>query len=143
MTIAITTHASSHNLTHHASSTANRRSTKANDEDNGGIPETSLHQRNDHQGTWRKVDEVVVPGKVISSPTDTNLEEAKASHLANDRRHRVLSRETASYVAKQATVHLTVCSVASFKLCFHNRSNLLRITTLSRETECWATHYWL
>ena len=94
----------------------NRRSIKANNEDNGGILETSLHKRNDHQGTRHKVEEVITHDKRLSSPIDTNKEEAQASHLAKDSRHRVLSRETALYVAKQATVHLTVLSVAGFKL---------------------------
>ena len=89
------------------------------------------------------MEEVTTQGKVISNPTDTNLEEAKASHLANDSRHRVNSRVTALYVAWQATVHLTVLSIANFRLCLHSHSNLLRIITLSQETECWATHHWL
>ena len=76
---------------------------KANDEDNGKLLETSRHQRNNHQGTRRKVEEVTAQGKVICSPTNTSLEEAKASHLAKVSRHRVLSTEIASYVAKQAT----------------------------------------
>ena len=59
MTIPITTHASSHNLTHHANAMANHCSTKANDEDHGGTPETSLHQCNNHQGSWHKVEEVI------------------------------------------------------------------------------------
>ena len=100
MTTPITAHASSHNLTHHASAMANRRSTKANDEDNGKIPETSLHRYNDHQGTWCKVEEVITHDKPLSSPIDNNKEEAQASHLANDSRHRVLSRETALFVAR-------------------------------------------
>ena len=56
MTTPITVHASNYNLTHHASAMANRRSTKANDEDNVRNPETSLHWRNDHQGTQQKVE---------------------------------------------------------------------------------------
>ena len=136
MTIPNTAHASSHNLTHHASPMANHRSTKANNEDNGGILETSLHWHNDHQGTRCKVEEVITQDKPLSSPTNTNKEEAKASHLANNSRYRALSREIASFVARQAPVPLTVHSVASFKICLHSRNNPLRITTLSRETEC-------
>ena len=96
---------------------ANCHSTKANDEDNGKTPETSLHWRNNHQGTQRKVEEVTSQDKALSSQTNTNQEEAKASHPANVSRHRVHSRETALYVAKQATVHLTVLSMADLRLC--------------------------
>ena len=86
----------------------------------------------------------MAPGKVISSPTDTSLEEAKANHLVNDSRHRVHSRETALYIAKQATVHLIVHSVSGFRLCLCSHSNPVRTTTtLCWETECWATHHWL
>ena len=117
MTIPITTYASSHHLTHNINATASHHNTKANDEDNGELPETSRHQCNNHQGTWRKVEEVMAQNKTLSSRTYTNQKEAKASHLANISRHRVHSRETALYVAKQATVHLTVLSVAGFRLC--------------------------
>ena len=143
MTIPITAHASSHNLTQHASATANRRSTKANDEHNSAPPETSLHPRNDHQRAWRKVEEITTQDKPLSSRTGTSLEEAKASHLANDNMHRVLSKGIVSFVARQATVPLIVLNVVAFRLCLHSHNNQLRITTLSRETECWAAHHWL
>ena len=117
MTIPITAHASSHNLTHHTSAMANCRSTNANDEDNGGIPETSLHWYNDHQGTRCKVEEVTTQDKALSSQTDTKQKEAKAIHMANFRRHRVLSRAIAFYVANQATVHLIALSAVGFRLC--------------------------
>ena len=105
--------------------------------------ETSIHQRNHHQGIWHKVEEVTTPGPTISSPTNTSLDEAKASHLANDSRHRVPFKGIALYVARLATGLLIVCSMADFWLCLHSRSNPLRLTTLSWETECWVTHHWL
>ena len=86
MTTRITAHASSNHLTSNVNAATNQRSTKANDKDNGGIPETSLRQRNDHQETRRKAKEVTTTGQTISSPTDTSLEGAKVSHLANDSR---------------------------------------------------------
>ena len=100
MTIPITAHASSHNQTHHANAMANHHGTKANDEDNGGTPESSLYRRNNHQETWRKVEEVITQDQPLSSPTNTRLEEAKASHLANDSRHKVLSKGIVSFVAR-------------------------------------------
>ena len=117
MTIPITAHASSHNVTHHVNAMANHRSTKANDKANGRIPETSLHWCNNHQGTQRKVKKVMAQDKALSSQADANQEEAKARHLANISRHRVHSRETALYIAKQATICLIVLSVADFRLC--------------------------
>ena len=143
MTIPTTTHTSSHNLIHHTSAMANCRSTKANNEDNGGIPETLLHCRNDHQGIQHNVEEVTTHDKPLRSQIDTNKGEVKASHMANDSRHRVFSKRIASYMARQATVPLIVPNAADFKLCQHSRSNPLRLTTLSRETKCWATYHWL
>ena len=143
MTTPITAHASSPNLTHHDSAMTNRRSTRANDEDNGGIPETSLHRRNDHQGIRCQVEEVTTHNKTLSSRTDTHQEEAKASHLANFSRRRVCFKEIASYVARQAIMPLIVLNVFAFRPCLCSCNNLLRITTLSRETECCATQHWL
>ena len=114
MTILITAHTSSHNLTYHASAMAKHHNTKANNEDNGGTPETSLHQRNDHQGTRHKVKKVTTQEKPLSSRTNTSPEEAKASHLANNSRHRVLSKGIASFVASQATVSLIVLNTVTF-----------------------------
>ena len=143
MTTHITAHASSHHLNRNINTTTNQCSTKASDEDHGGIPETSIHRRNNHQGIWRKAEEVTTPGQTISSPTDTSLDEAKASHLANDSRHRDTFKGIDLYVARLATVLLTVHSMADCRLYLLSLSNPLRITTLSREIECWATHHWL
>ena len=54
MTTPITAHASSNHQTDNINEATNRRSTQANDEDNGGLPETSIRRRNDHQDTRRK-----------------------------------------------------------------------------------------
>ena len=143
MTTHITTHASSHCLNRNVNATTNQCSTRTSVEDHDRIPETSSHRRNDHQGIWCKVEEATAPSPIISSPTDSSPTDAKASHLANDSRHRVPSKETALYVARLATVLLIVHSVANSKLCLCSHNNPLRLTTLSRETECWATHYWL
>ena len=143
MTIPISTHASSRNLTHHGNTMANHRSTKANNKDNGGTTKTSLHRLNSHQVIQRKLEEVATQEKPLSSQTDTSLEEAKASHLAKDRKHRVFSKGIASFVARQATVPLIVLNVVAFRLCLRSRSNPPKLTTLSWETECWATHHWL
>ena len=143
MITCITAHASSHHLTHNINKTTNRYSTKANDKDNGGIPEASLRRRNNHQEIWRKTKGATRPGPIVSSATATILDKAKASHLANDSRHRVLSKGIALYVARLATVLLIVCSVADSKLCFRSHNNPPRLTTLSWETECWAIHHWL
>ena len=97
---SIAAHASSHRLTNYVNARASRRSTKANDKANGKLLETSLHRHNNHQGTWRKVEEAMVTDKVISSQTDTNLDEAKTSHLANISRRRVHFKRTALSVAK-------------------------------------------
>ena len=133
MTTHITAHASSHHLTHNINATTNRRSTRANDEDHSRIPETSLHQRNDHQGIWHKVEEVTTPGQTISSPTASSPAEAKASHLTNNSRHRVPFKEIALYVARLATVLLIVYSVADSILCLRSHNNPLRTATLSWE----------
>ena len=143
MTTHITAHTSSHHLTRNVNKTTNQRSTKASNEDNGGIPETSLRRCNDHQGIRRKVEEVTTPDPIISSPTDSSLTKTKANHVANDSRHRVPFKRVALYVARLATVLLIVHSVANSKLCLRSRNNPPRLTTLSRETECWATHHWL
>ena len=116
MTTRITTHAISHHLTRNVNATTNRCGTKANDKDNDRFLETSLSRRNDHQGIQCKVEEVTTPGPTISSPTDSSLEGAKASHLANDRRHRVPSKGIALYVARLAIVLLTVHSMADCRL---------------------------
>ena len=125
MTTCITAHASSHQLTCNVNATTNRRSTKANNKDNSRILETSLCQRNDHQGIRRKAKEVIIPGQTISSPTDTSLDEAKSSHLAKVSRHRVLSRAIVLYVARLATVLLIVHSMANFRLCLRSHTNPL------------------
>ena len=78
-----------HHLNNNVNAMASRRSTKANDEANGKLPETSLHRRNDHQGTRHKVQKVTAQDPIISNQTDTNQDAAKASHLANVSRHRV------------------------------------------------------
>ena len=119
MTIPITAHASSNHLTDNANKATNQCSTQANDEDNGGIPETSLRRHN--------TKEVTTPGPTISSPIESSLEGAKASHLANDSRHRVPSKEIALYVARLATVLLIVHSVATSKLCFFSHNNPPRL----------------
>ena len=139
----ITAHASNNHLTDNVNATTNRHSTKANDEDNGRLLETSLRRCNDHQETRHKAKEATTTSPIISSPTNTSLDKAKASHLAKDSRHRVYSRAIALYVAWLATGLLTVHSVANFRLCLHSRSNPPRLTTLSRETECCPTHHWL
>ena len=112
MTTRITAHASSNHLTDNANEATNRCSTQTNDEDNGGLLETSIHWCNDHQDTRRKGKEVPTTGQIISSPTDTGLDETRASHLVKDSRHRDSSRAIALYVARLATGILTVCSMA-------------------------------
>ena len=92
MTTHITARASSNHLTSNVNETTNCCSTKANNEDNGGLPETSTRRRNDHQDSRRKAKEVTTPGQTTSSPTNTRLDEAKARHLVNDGRHRVPSK---------------------------------------------------
>ena len=89
------------------------------------------------------MEEVTTPGPTISSPTNSSLEGAMASILANDSRHRVPFKGIALYVARLATVHLIVYSVANFRLCLHGHSSPPRLTTLSQETERWVIHHWL
>ena len=86
MTTPITAHASSNHLTENANEATNQRSTQANNEDNGGLPETSICRRNDHQNTRHKAKEVQATGQIISRPTDNNPTEARASNLATDSR---------------------------------------------------------
>ena len=142
MTTHITAHASSNHLTGNINAITNQRSTKSNDKDNGGLTETSLRWRNDHQETRHKDKEVTTTGQTISRPTGNSPTKAKASNLARDSRLRASFRTIALYVARLATVRLIVLSVANFRLCLRSPSNPLR-TTLSREIECWATHHWL
>ena len=108
--------------------------TKANEEANGELPETSLHQRNDHQGTQSKVEEVTAQDPTISSQIDTNQDAAKASYLINISRCRVHFKGIVSFVARQVTVNLIALRAVAFRLCWHSHNNSLSITTLSRET---------
>ena len=108
MTTRITAHASSNHLTGNVNETTNQHRTMANDKNNGGLPETSLHRRNDHQETRRKVKEVPTTGLIISRPTDSSPTKAKATHLAKDSRRSVSSKGIALYEARLATVLLTV-----------------------------------
>ena len=142
MTTCITAHTSSNHLTDNVNEATNRRSTQANNEDNGGLPETSTRRRNDHQETRHKAKEVVAIGRTISRPTDRHPIEAKDSNQATDSRLRDSSRAIVLYVARLATGLLIVLSMADFRLYLLSRCNPLRLTTLSRETECWATHHW-
>ena len=123
MTTHITAHTSSNHLTSIVNATTNQCSTKANDEDNGGLSETSLRQCNDHQVIRHKAKEATTTGQTISRPTGNSPTKAKASHLAKEIRHRVCSRAIALYVARLATGLLTVHSVADFRLCLRSRSN--------------------
>ena len=142
MTTPITAHASSNHLTDNANKATNRCSTQANDKDNGGLPETSTHQRNDHQDTRRKAKEVQAIGLTISRPTINHPTEAKDSNQATGSRLRENFRATVLYVAKLATGLLIVRSVGACRPYLLSRCNPPRITTLNRETECWATHHW-
>ena len=142
MTTRITAHASSNHLTDNVNEATNRCSTQANDEDNGGLPETLIRRRNDHQDTRRKAQDIATIGQTISRPTDSHPTKAKNSNLATDSRLRDNSRATVLYVAKLATGLLIVHIMADCRLYLLSLSNPLRITTLSRETECWATHLW-
>ena len=117
MITPITAHTSSHSLTNHINAMASHSSTKANDEANGKLQETSLHRRNDHQGTWCKMEEATAPDKTISSQTDTNLDKAEARYLADVSWHRVHFRGTALSMARQATVHLIFLNSVAFRLC--------------------------
>ena len=117
MTTHTTAHASSNHLTGNINATINQRSTKANNEDNGGLLETSLRRRNDHQETRRKAKEIITTGQTISRPTDNSPTEAKASNLANDSTYRVPFKEIVLYVARLATMLLIVLSMADFRPC--------------------------
>ena len=142
MTTRITAHASSNHLTGNVNEATNQRSTQANNKDNGGLPETSICRHNDHQDTRRKAKEVATIGQTISRPTDSHPTEAKDSNLATDSRLRDNSRATVLYVAKLVTGLLIVHSVADCRPYLLSLCNPPRLTTLSRETECWATHHW-
>ena len=141
MTTCITAHTSSNHLTSNVYETTNQHSTQASEKDNGGLPETSLCRCNDHQETWCKAKEVTATGQIISRPTGNSPTEAKASNLATDSRLRDSSRATVLYVARLATGLLIVLSVAGFRPYLPSHCNPPRLTTLSRETECWATHH--
>ena len=123
MTIRITAHASSNHLTDNVNEATNQRSTQANDEDNGGLPETSIRRRNDLQDTRRKAKEVPTTGQIISRPTNSSPTKAKASNLVTDSRLRGNSRATVLYVARLATGLLIVLSVADFRLCLQTTQN--------------------
>ena len=142
MTTPITAHASSNHQTDNVNEATNRRSTQANDEDNGGLPETSIRRCNDYQDTRFKAKEAVAIGQTISRPTDSHPTEAKDSNLATGSRLRDNFRATVLYVAKLATGLLIVRSVGACRPYLPSRCNPPRLTTLSRETECWATHHW-
>ena len=111
MTTRITAHASSNHLTDNVNEATNQCSTQANNEDNGGLPETSICRRNDHQDTRRKPKEAVAIGQTISRPTDNHPTEAKDSNQATGSRLRNNFRATVLYVAKLATGLLIVHSV--------------------------------
>ena len=142
MTTHITAHASSNHQTDNINEATNQRSTQANNKDNGGLPETSIRRRNDHQDTRCKAKEVQAIGLTISRPTDRHPIEAKDSNQATDSRLKGSFRATVLYVAKQATGLLIVRSVGACRPYLLSRCNPPRTTTLSRETECWATHHW-
>ena len=142
MTTPITAHASSNRQTDNVNEATNRRSTQANDEDNGGLLETSIRRRNDHQDTRRKAKVVQAIGLTISRPTDRHPIEAKDSNQTTGSRLKGSFRATVLYVARLATGHLIVLSVGACGPYLRSRCNPPRITTLSRETECWATHHW-
>ena len=142
MTTRITAHASSSHQTDHANEATNRRSTQANDEDNGGLPEISTRRCNNHQDTRRKAKEVQAIGLTISRPTDSQAIEAKDSNPATDGRLQGSFKATVLYVAKLAAGLLIVRSVCACRPYLLSHCNPPRPTTLSRETECWATHHW-
>ena len=142
MTTPITAHASSNHLTDNANDSTNQHSTQANNEDNGRLPETSICRRNNHQDTRRKAKEAVAIGQTISKPIDSQSTEAKDSKQATGSRLRDNFRATVLYVAKLATGLLIVRSVGACRPYLLSRCNPPRTTTLSRETECWATHHW-
>ena len=142
MTTPITAHASSNHQTDNVNEATNRRSTQANDEDNGGLPETSTRRRNDHQDSRCKAKELRAIGQTTSRPIDTQPTEAKDSNPATASRLKGSFRATVLYVAKLATGLLIVRSVGACRPYLLSRCNPPRLTTLSRETECWATHHW-
>ena len=142
MTTCITIHASSNHLTGNVNEATNQRSTQANNKDNGRLPEASIRRHNNHQDTRRKAKEVAAIGQTISRPTDSHPTEAKDSNLATDSKLRENSRATVLYVAKLATGLLTVCSVGACRPYLLSLCNPPRLTTLRRETECWATQHW-
>ena len=142
MTIPITAHASSNHQTDNVNEATNRRSTQANHEDNGGLPETSTRRRNDHQDTRRMAKELPTIGQIISRPTVSHPTEAKDSNQTTGSRLREHFRATVLYVAKLATGLLIVHSVGACKPYLLSRCHPPRLTTRSRETECWATHHW-
>ena len=141
MTIPITSHASSNHQTDNVNEATNRRSTQANDKDNGGLPDTSIHWHNNHQDTRHKPKEAVAIGQTISSPIDSQPTEAKDSNQATGSRLRDNFRATVLYVAKLATGLLIVYSVGACRPYLLSHCNPPRTTTLSGETECWATHH--
>ena len=142
MTTPITAHASSNHQTDNVNEATNRRSTQANDEDNGGLPETSIRQCNDHQDTRHKPKEAVAISQTISRPTGSHPTQAKDSNLATDSKLRANSRATVLSVAKLATRLLIVHSVGDCRPYLLSLCNPPRLTRLSRETEYWATHHW-
>ena len=142
MTTRITAHASSNHLTDNVNEATNRCSTQANNEDNGGLPETSIRRCNDHQDTRRKAKEVVTIGQTISRPTDSHPTKAKDSNLATGSRIRDNFRATVLYAANLPTGLPIVRSVGACRPYLLSLCNPPRLTTLSRETECWATHHW-
>ena len=123
MTTPITAHASSNHLTDNVNEATNQRSTQANNEDNGGLPETSIRRRNDHQDTRRKAKEVPATGQTISRPTDRHTIEAKDSNQATDSRLKGSFRATVLYVAKLATGLLIVRSVGACRPYLLSRCN--------------------
>ena len=114
MTTRITAHASSNQLTNNVNESTNRHSTQANDEDNGGLLETSTRRCNDHQDTRRKAKEATI-GQTISRPINSQPTEAKDSNQATGIRLRDNFRATVLYVARLATGLLIVLSVADFR----------------------------
>ena len=142
MTTPITAHASSNHLTDNTNKSTNQHSNQTNDKDNGGLPETSIRRRNDHQDTRHKAKEVPAISQTISRPIDSRPTKAKDSNQATGSRLRDNFRATVLYVAKLATGLLIVHSVGTCRPYLLSRCNPPRLTTFSRETECWATHHW-
>ena len=142
MTTRITAHASSNHLTGNVNKATNRCSTQANNDDIGGLPETSIRRLNDHQDTRCKSKEAVTIGQIISRPTDSQPTKAKDSNQATGSRLRDNFRATVLYVAKLATGLLIVRSVGVCKPYLLSLCKPPRLTILSLETECWAAHHW-